>query len=551
MAAPPVDRSFGDFSTIAAALEQAATSSQELAFWTAPGARSGRLSYRQLRDEARRAASRLSGMGYSPGDRIGLIAETGRDFLITFYACQYAGLIACPLASPIYLGGKDHGVLRSRRLAQNAGMAALIGPENLMPLVQTVVSGLSTVALSYRTIFETGLTGPLRPLGADDAAYIQYSSGSTAEPKGVLITQRAVNANARGILQQGLEVVPEDRCVSWLPLYHDMGLFGFSIAPMFAQVSVDYMSPPAFARRPASWLELISATRATISFAPSFAYKLAGDRVGEDRDRLDLSSWRIAGVGADMIPLKVLDDFTELMKPTGFRKDAFLPSYGMAESVLGVSFTRPSAPFRTSRPRHNENLFVSCGKPFDGHDIAVVDEHGKVLGDGAIGRVWIRGPSIMKGYFADPVATEAVRQRDGFIDTGDLGFKDHAEIFITGRSKEVIKINGRSLWPQDVEWITAEIAGLGIGDAVAFDTVGDAGVRIVLLIKQSKIAPAIRADTAAKLGAAINSNLGIMPDIIFVPSRFLPRTPSGKIARNLARQLFEASDAVSATETNV
>src|SRR5690606_38078784 len=149
----------------------------------------------------------------------------------------------------------------------------------------------------YGSAFGADLTGPLRPLGADDAAYIQYSSGSTAEPKGVLITQRAVNANARGILQQGLEVVPEDRCFSWLPFYHDMGLFGFSIAPMFAQVGVDYMSPSAFAHRPALWLELLGATRATISFAPSFAYKLAGERVGEDRSRLDLSSWRIAGVG--------------------------------------------------------------------------------------------------------------------------------------------------------------------------------------------------------------------------------------------------------------
>lgn len=533
----------GDFSSIAQALDEAATGAQGLAFWSAAGVRSGSLSYSQLRGDALRTAAQLSGMGYFPGDRIGLIAETGPDFLIAFYACQYAGLIACPLASPIYLGGKDHGVLRLRRLAENAEMAALIGPGNLMPLIKTVVAGLSTKALSYESIFESGAVGPLQPLDADDVAYIQYSSGSTSEPKGILITQRAVGANARGILQQGLEVVPEDRCFSWLPLYHDMGLFGFSIAPMFAQVSVDYMSPAAFARRPALWLELVSETRTSISFAPSFAYQLAADRVGDACSRLDLSSWRIAGVGADMIPLQVLDNFATAMKPASFSRDAFLPSYGMAESVLGVSFTQPSSPLRTSSPRNADRLFVSCGRHLDEHKIEVVDEQGAVFDDGQIGHVWIRGPSVMQSYFANPIATEAVRRRDGFIDTGDLGFKDRGEIFITGRSKEMIKRNGRSLWPQDIEWIAADIAGLGIGEAVAFDTIGEDGERVVLLIKQSRINTASRPEVTAKLGAAINSNLGVVPDIRFVSSRYLPRTPSGKIARNLAKQMFEANNA--------
>ena len=282
------------------------------------------------------------------GDRVAVIAETGPEFMAVFFGCQYAGLVPCPMPYTMYIGGKDAYVDRVTGMLRAAAACAVITSADLEGHVRAGAAGAGVEKVltheALRALPES-LT-KLEAFRPDEVAYIQYSSGSTSEPKGVLITQKAIMANTQGILRDGLRVTKNDRAFSWLPLYHDMGLVGFCLAPMMGQVTVDYISTPSFARRPALWLRLMSENRSTVSYSPSFGYDLAARRINGEAVTLDLSNWRAAGIGGDMVRADVLKQFGDALSVAGFDHNAFMPSYGMAESTLAVSFSDVSQPIR-------------------------------------------------------------------------------------------------------------------------------------------------------------------------------------------------------------
>ena len=321
-------------------------------------------------------------------------------------------------------------------------------------------------------------SGAIEPHGSelpaatsDDIAYLQYSSGSTRFPHGVAVTHRALldNLYAHGI---GLKIEDSDRCVSWLPWYHDMGLVGCFLSPVALQLPVDYLKTEDFARRPLAWLEMITRNPGTtVSYSPTFGYDICSRRMSSQtraKDRFDLSRWRIAGNGADMIRPDVMQSFVDCFAPAGFEASAFCPSYGLAEATLAVSLMPPSEGIRLELVEENElsgggadgdegrpkryRAIVNCGRPVTGMKIEIRGESGEILPDRGIGRVFVCGTSVMHSYFRDEESTRACLSENGWLDTGDMGYMSKGYIFIVGRAKDMIIINGRNHWPQDIEW---------------------------------------------------------------------------------------------------
>ena len=450
----------GDFETLTEGLDYAARGTTGCNFYAPRGHLETVLGYAELQARSHEAALRLSALGLERGARVALLAETTPEFMAFFYGCQYAGLVPVPLPLSINLGGHEAYVLRLKAMLTAAKVSAAVASEDLIGLLREagtgVVAGMIGTPEEFLALGTRG--GELRPLTKDEPCYMQYSSGSTSLPRGVLVSQRAITNNARGIARDGLKLVPEDRATSWLPLYHDMGLVGFCIAPMMSQVSIDYIATSAFARRPLLWLKLISEARSTIAFSPTFGYELCVRRVTNGQaSQYDLESWRIAGIGGEMVRPEVLQAFTECFAPSRFDGKAFLPSYGLAESTLAVTFPRlgsgvrvdhidraayesqaeaiPSTP-KTNGSAYKARSFVFCGSALPGHEVEVRSTSGQALPDRKIGRICVRGPSVMKGYYDNPEASEGVMLADGWMDTGDLGYLVEGELVITGRSKD-------------------------------------------------------------------------------------------------------------------
>ena len=328
----------GDFDTLIDALDYAATGQTGLNYFDGRGRLQTALSYADLREQSIAVAKRL--VDFAPKDsRIGLAAVSSPEFAVLFFACQYAGLVPAPLPLPVTLGGRSSYERQLERMADTGDFFALFAPEAMEPIMSSALNDTATPVLTFDEVMNLPMGDALRPFGADDLCYIQYSSGSTSSPKGILGTQSSVSANCHGITKYGLQVTETDRATSWLPLYHDMGLIGFLIAPMMAQLTVDYMDPTDFTRRPITWLQLISDNKGTLSYSPTFGYELCVRRWREDRT-LDLSSWRAAGIGGDMVRPEPLTEFSELFGPMGFAESAFTPSYGMAETTLAATFAQ-------------------------------------------------------------------------------------------------------------------------------------------------------------------------------------------------------------------
>ncbi|CAN5464902.1 fatty acyl-AMP ligase [soil metagenome] len=549
----------GGFPTLTAGLDYAARGVTGFNFYSPRGVLSDALSYRGLRDTALVAARKLASLGLARESRVAIVAETGPDFVIQFFACQYAGLVPCPMPYSMYIGGKDAYVARIASMLGSARAAIAVTPADLQSHVgeAAALTGTKTV-LTFADLDALPETAdPLQPFGPDDVAYIQYSSGSTSSPKGILISQRAIIANATAIMRHGLKITPDDRAFSWLPFYHDMGLVGFCLTPILAQMTTDYLATTAFARRPALWLRLMSDNGCTIAYSPSFGYDLAARRINGEAKTLDLSAWRVAGIGGDMVRPDILSLFAERMQVAGFNANAFVPSYGMAESTLAITFTEPGTPFRvdsvdrvqTKLSGHavpaDEKLlarpdrvrqFVACGKPMPDHEIVVRDDSGRTLGAREIGHILFRGPSLMSGYFENEAATSAVFSADGFLDTGDMGYLLDGEIVITGRAKDLILHNGRNIWPQDIEWAAERIEPLKAGDAAAFAVEGaDDADEVVVLIQCRLPGSAEMEELRHKVAAAVHQGSGVECSVVLVPPKSLPFTSSGKLSRAAAR----------------
>eukprot|EP01030_Chromulinospumella_sphaerica_P022843 gene22843-22842_t len=399
----------------------------------------------------------------------------------------------------MYIGGKESYIERVAGMLAAAKACTVISGDDLLG---HITEGAARAGV-YRVLTHTELQAlpeaatKLEPFGPDEDAYIQYSSGSTSSPKGVLISQKAILANTRAILNEGMKITPEDRAFSWLPLYHDMGLVGFCLSPVMGQVTVDFLATTSFARRPALWLKLMSDNKSTITYSPSFGYDLAGRRINGDAVKIDLSRLRIAGIGGDMVRADVLDGFAAILSVAGFRPEAFLPSYGMAETTLAISFVAPDKPIRIDTidrhalkvqgravPAHGANArsFVVCGRPWTESTVEIRDERGHALAERLVGRIFVKTPSLMSGYYHNDEATSGVVGMDGFLDTGDMGYWLDGEIVITGRAKDLILHNGRNIWPQDIEWAAEQIEPLRAGDVAAFAVEGEDGEDAVTVL---------------------------------------------------------------------
>lgn len=552
----------GDFPTLPEALDYAAQGETGLDFYSVRGELTAALPYRLLRDDALLLARRLLGHRLAPGDRVAIIADTHPDFVRAFFACQYAALVPAPLPLPQAFGGRANYVAHIRRLVMEARATALLAPAALIdwlrPLAAELELRLCATVPELADAFVS--PSPLPPVAPDDVAYLQFSSGSTRFPIGVVVLHKALMANVSGILSHGLQAQPADRAMSWLPFYHDMGLVGFLLTPLAGQLTVDMLATADFARRPLLWLSLISRNRATISYSPSFGYDLCTRRERQTGvPELDLSCWRVAGIGGDMIRPGVLAAFAEAFAPRGFRADAFVPSYGMAEATLAISFAPIGQGIETDLidldrleqedvatpaidPSGRVRSVVLCGRALPGHEIEIRDPAGGIRAERGVGRIFARGPSLMRGYDGKPEETVSVLSDDGWLDTGDLGYRLGGALVVTGRAKDLIIINGRNIWPQDLEWtVEQSVAGVRTGSVAAF-SVDENGQEILILAAEARALPdgATSQTVSTAIADAVRAQHGLDGRVVLLSPGTLPYTSSGKLSRSAVRQRYLA-----------
>jgi fatty-acyl-CoA synthase len=556
------DRDFrpADFASVTEALDFAARQPTGINLYSLRGELVRPLTYRELREDALRLAGRLLAAGLQAGDRVGLVAESDADFLTGFFACQYAGLAPAPLPLPAPFGGREAYIEHLRRMLQSAGATAVFGPASLSEWLAEASEGLD-LRLSGSIGQLEGAPEARELPGADPEGlcYLQFSSGSTRFPLGVAVTQKALMANLQAQGVHGLAVTPADRPVSWLPLYHDMGLIGFMLAPMATQLSLDLLPTGAFVRRPLLWLDLISRHRASISYSPTFGYELCARRAETvSPEGLDLSTWRVAGIGGDMIRPPVLKAFAERFAASGFDERAFLASYGMAEATLALSFSPRNRGVKAealdvdrlereglavgSGPKSTRvRDFALNGPAIPGHELEVRGEDGRVLPERRVGRVFARGPSLMQAYFGQPEETARVLSPDGWLDTGDLGYVSGGELVITGRAKDLIIVNGRNVWPQDLEWTAeAETAELRSGDVAVFSVPGDGEEQVVALVQCRVSDPEARERLRGHIAGVLRLRHGLETEVVLAPPHSLPKTSSGKLSRSKAKALYQS-----------
>jgi len=557
-----LDLRMADFSCLADALDYAAQGETGLNFYRGSELYAT-IPYAELREVARSLAHRLCGLGVARGGCVALVADTDPDFLYFFFACQYAGLVPVPLPAFVNMGGHKAYVDQLRRLLVICGAEIAIAPKDFFGFLSEASEGMNLRFIGTPKGFGKLPEHPttLRPLDGEELAYLQYTSGSTRFPRGVMITQRAAMCNLAEIASYGVKMTRADRCLSWLPFYHDMGLVGLVLVPVATQTSVDYLGTRDFAMRPRQWLTLMTRNRATISFSPPFGYELCVRRVRQaDIDEFDFSTWRIAGVGAEMIRPGLLEKFAEVFAPCGFNENAFLPCYGMAECSLAVSFAPPgrgldldcvdgdllaqvseATPVDCGQKADNGHVktSVKCGVPLPSYEIEVRDSQGRILPERHCGTLFVRGPSVTSGYFGDLETTREVLSSDGWLNTGDLAYRVSDDIVITGREKDLIIIKGRNIWPQDLEFMAQAQPKVRSGDAAAFSVPGPEGEeKAVLMVECRESDAEKRTELIDRLTTLALEEIGIDCLVYLVPRNTLPRTTSGKLSRFQAQRSF-------------
>ncbi|WP_240725744.1 MULTISPECIES: fatty acyl-AMP ligase [unclassified Escherichia] len=552
---------YADFPTLVDALDYAALSNAGMNFYDRRSQLEDELEYHTLKVRAETGARRLLSLNLKKGDRVALIAETSSGFVEAFFACQYAGLVAVPLAIPMGVGQRDSWSTKLQGLLASCQPAAIITGDEWLPLVNAATHDnpeLHVLSHAWFKALPEADVALQRPI-PDDIAYLQYTSGSTRFPRGVIITHREVMANLRAISHDGIKLRPGDRCVSWLPFYHDMGLVGFLLTPVATQLSVDYLRTQDFAMRPLQWLKLISKNRGTVSVAPPFGYELCQRRVNEkDLAELDLSCWRVAGIGAEPISAEQLHQFAECFRQVNFDDKTFMPCYGLAENALAVSFSDEASGVVVNEVDRDileyqgkavtpgvetraVSTFVNCGKALPEHGIEIRNEAGIPVAERVVGHICISGPSLMSGYFGDQASQDEITAT-GWLDTGDLGYLLDGYLYVTGRIKDLIIIRGRNIWPQDIEYIAEQEPEIHSGDAIAFVTAQE---KIILQI-QCRISDAERrTQLIHSLAARIQSEFGVTAAIDLLPPHSIPRTSSGKPARAEAKKRYQKAVAAS------
>lgn len=520
--------------------------------------------FRQLAEESRRIASALGDRGMGKGDRVALVLPGPGEFVPAFLGVIRGGGVPVPLYPPMGLGQLG-GYLDHAQHIVGAAKAAFVITTGQ---IRAVLGKLHAVVPELRHMLTMGeLEGDAAlfrdpGVGLEDTCFLQFTSGSTSRPKGVIVTHANLGHNCKAVMRDGLATDESDRGVSWLPLFHDMGLIGFVLAPIHHAVPVTFMSPLTFLKRPASWLEYLSKHRGTITYGPNFAYAIATKRVRDrEMEGLDLSCVRVAGCGAEPIQAETLRAFARRFGAVGFRESAFVPSYGMAENTLAIAFATgvPTDVVRAeplweegrAEPAANEGRqeletveIVGCGGAFPGHGIRVVHpESREPLAERRVGEIQVSGPSVMPGYFEDPENTAKTVDPEGWLSTGDLGYLADGQIFICGRQKDVIIVNGKNYYPQDLEWAAGEVEGVRTGNAIAFASHAEGlGREAVVVVAETREKDG-REALGTKVKNAVYAATGLMVDeVLVVEAGTIPKTSSGKLQRRKARALYESGE---------
>jgi 1-acyl-sn-glycerol-3-phosphate acyltransferase len=518
------------------------------------------LSAAALLQHARELAGALQHQGLERGEAVALMLPTSLEFLQLFMGILLAGGVPVPLYPPLRPEQVEDHLRRQAGILANAQAVLLISNAQARPatrLLRVATPGLRAV-LTVEQL--RSHPRPWTPVGlADtDTALIQYTSGSTGQPKGVVLTHANLLANIRA-MGQALGVGPQDRCVSWLPLYHDMGLIGAWLGSLYHGMPLILLPPQAFVGRPARWLRVISDHRATLSTAPNFAYEILATKVPEaELQGLDLSAWRAALNGAEPVHASTLERFAQRFRASGFDPKALMPVYGLAENGVGLAFPplgrgprvdcidrellhRLARAQPVDAGHANAMSVVGCGMPLGGHDLRVVDVQGREAADRQEGRIEFRGPSATSGYFRNPEATSALLRGD-WRDTGDLGYVADGELFLTGRAKDLIIRGGQHLHPEDLEQSVGSLPGVRRG-CVAVIGAADpsSGTERVVVVAETRVdEPGARAALRTQIARLALERLGWpADDIVLVRAHAVPKTSSGKIRRAACRELYE------------
>jgi acyl-CoA synthetase (AMP-forming)/AMP-acid ligase II len=517
------------------------------------------LPYASLLREALTIGGALSDLGLRHGDRVALIAPESGAFIRAFFGVMAAGFVPVPLVPPAQAADLQTFARQSRHLLAASRASAVVTSPDVAPLLDVPGSGLAArVILLDELCGGPALDEPVR-VDPGATALLQFTSGSTAAPKGVVLSHASIHANVTAILgPAGLDASPEDVSVSWLPLYHDMGLIGMLISSIYAPADIVVLSPVLFLKRPTAWLEAISAHRGTVSFAPTFAYDVCVRRIKPSQiDGLDLSSWRVAGCGAEPVRARTLRAFADRFRGAGFRVSSFMPSYGLAEHSLAVALSRRGLHsdvvdgkrlVRESRaiPAGDDVSasasaveLVACGQPLPDHEVRIVDDEERDLPERHVGRILARGPSVMNGYFEDPAGTGEVL-RDGWLHTGDLGYLAEGELYVCGRTKDLIIRHGRKYHPPDLESVITDVQGVRPSGVVVFgiNRVEEADEVVAVLEGRASLASQ---EFAERVRRRVRETAGLELDrVIVTPLGTIPRTTSGKVRRAETRARVQA-----------
>ena len=517
------------------------------------------LTYRELWDGAVRAAAGLQWRGLKEGSAVAIMLATGKDYLFSFFGILLAGGIPVPLYPPVRRTQLENHLMRQRTILDNCQAVTLITMPEALVFARLLKAQLKSLEhlVSPQDLYRQPDQYQQPAIKPEDTAFLQYTSGSTGNPKGVVLSHANLLANIRA-LGKAVDVRPDDVIISWLPLYHDMGLIGTWLAGLYFAVPVVLMSPHDFFARPRRWLWAIHRYRGTLSPAPNFAYEICLNRIDDDElEGLDLSSWRGAFNGAEPVSAATLEKFCERFTAYGLRPEVLTPVYGLAENTVGLTFPpRGRKPLIDCIDRHilaatgtavlTDNgekglRLVACGRPLDGHEVRIVDDSGQELVDRREGRVQFRGPSACNGYYRNPDATRQLFDGE-WLNTGDRGYIADGDLYLTGRSKDLIIIGGRNLYPQELEEVVGTVSGVRKGNVAVFGSpdAKTGSEQLVIVAETRETAERARREILTQIKSHSVDLLGTPPDdMLLVPPHSILKTSSGKIRRSACRELYQ------------
>lgn len=523
------------------------------------------ITYASLLSSSLKVAAGLKAYGLKEGETVAIMQPTHPDFFYIFFGALLAGGIPVPIYPPFRMHMLESYAKLESRILKNAEVRILVTfteAEKLSHLIQAFVPSLKHV-VTVKELMK--IEEPIVPFKtkSEHFAFIQYTSGSTADPKGVLLAHHNLLANIRAY-GEAIAVKPDDIAVSWLPLYHDMGLIGMWLGSLYFGIPLILLTPFSFLNHPERWLWAIHYHRGTLSGAPNFAYDLCVRKIDPALiEGLDLSSWRMAANGAEKIYPQTLQAFTKKFAPYGLKQTAMFPVYGLAESTVALALSPLNREFRLDQiqrkafeeekkaiPTEEKNnlTFVSCGKPIPGHEIRIVNDENQAVLERHVGNLQFRGPSSMHGYYHNPKATAEVFH-DGWLDSGDLAYLADGEVFVTGRRKDLIIKAGRNLYPAEIEELVGVVKGVRQGCVAAFSTNelkregkkrdAASGEFLIIVAETREANKQKKAELLAKIKETVAMNLDIAADdIVLVPPHIVPKTSSGKLQRAACKKMY-------------